>query len=539
MMTRTLIGVALGCGLVFGAAGPVAAQLNQPLHRDGWILAAARAPGAQGSIWRTDLWIYADSANAAVTLRLCRSGEDGRGAAEHVINLTDGRQVVHLEDVVEQLLAVGAEPWVGAIHYTSSTDIQVWARVYSISADGSRSYGQLVEGIPTAHMSPDVSVEFDSHAHQWMFAGKHTADGRFRANLGIVNPTTVPSVFYTAVYDGTGNSPDGVPTGREITVAPLSMVQLPDPFGGVSGGEWSDYQIVANCQSGGGGTFAYVSVVDNATNDAYFVRGVKQFTPDEKPGLNCTQHRDGWILAAAHAPGLHGSIWRTDLWVHADYPNHRKITLYFNQTGVDGTASVGYDVDLTGGVEGYYFEDVVDHFLDLGSQSWLGAIHYAADTEVQVWARVYSVSADGLESYGQLVEGIPSADMAPAGEESDPDAKLLMVPMQHTAGRFRVNLGVVNPTTVASDYEVTLLGNDGEAPPWPGPRTTQVTVAPQSMVQLSDPFGALNGGEWSDCMMVVRALEQGSGAFAYASVVDNATNDAFFVRGFKPLPYPD
>jgi len=34
----------------------VSAQLNQALHQDGWILAAAHAPGLHGSIWRTDLW---------------------------------------------------------------------------------------------------------------------------------------------------------------------------------------------------------------------------------------------------------------------------------------------------------------------------------------------------------------------------------------------------------------------------------------------------------------------------------------------------
>jgi len=37
------------------AAHPAFAQLNQTLHTDGWILAAAHAPGLQGAIWRTDL----------------------------------------------------------------------------------------------------------------------------------------------------------------------------------------------------------------------------------------------------------------------------------------------------------------------------------------------------------------------------------------------------------------------------------------------------------------------------------------------------
>jgi hypothetical protein len=30
----------------------------------------------------------------------------------------------------------------------------------------------------------------------------------------------------------------------------------------------------------------------------------------------------------------------------------------------------------------------------------------------------------------------------------------------------------------------------------------------------------------------------GTGAFGYLSVVDNATNDAYFVRGIKRMTYP-
>jgi hypothetical protein len=35
------------------------------------------------------------------------------------------------------------------------------------------------------------------------------------------------------------------------------------------------------CHTEGAGTFAYASVVDNATNDAYFLRGAKQLFPDD------------------------------------------------------------------------------------------------------------------------------------------------------------------------------------------------------------------------------------------------------------------
>jgi hypothetical protein len=36
----------------------------------------------------------------------------------------------------------------------------------------------------------------------------------------------------------------------------------------------------------------------------------------------------------------------------------------------------------------------------------------------------------------------------------------------------------------------------------------------------------------------VEAESEGTGAFGYISVVDNATNDAYFVRGIKTMEFP-
>jgi hypothetical protein len=111
------------------------------------------------------------------------------GATQHVVEVVDGKRALFFEDVIDHFLDVGDEPWVGAIHYTSGSPVQVWARVDSINAAGTASYGQLVEGIPTADMSPDQPSNSDADVHQWLYAVQHTANGRFRVNIGVVNPT--------------------------------------------------------------------------------------------------------------------------------------------------------------------------------------------------------------------------------------------------------------------------------------------------------------------------------------------------------------
>jgi len=67
----------------------------------------------------------------------------------------------------------------------------------------------------------------------------------------------------------------------------------------------------------------------------------------------------------------------------------------------------------------------------------------------------------------------------------------------------------------------------------------EVELAPYSMVQLSDPFASVDGGEWSEKQIRVEAEADGTAAFGYISVVDNATNDAYFVRGVKKMAFPE
>lgn len=262
------------------AASPAATQLNQTQHTDGWILAAAHAPGLQGSIWRTDLWIVRDQAIGEVKLVFCRSGVDNSAEAEHTVDFQVGQQVLYIEDVVDEYLGVGGGSWTGAIHYTSTVPVQMWARVYSIDAADTASYGQLVEGIPTDDMSPDDDP-WDFREQQYLMALKHTADNRYRVNIGVVNPTAVEASYRIQAYGSDGNCPPNGCASTTITVPPLSMVQRTDPFANWQGGEWNAPLIQVKCQTDGAGGFAYASVVDNATNDAFFVRGVKRMPPAE------------------------------------------------------------------------------------------------------------------------------------------------------------------------------------------------------------------------------------------------------------------
>ena len=536
----TVIGPCVVLAIAVSLVAPSAsAQLNQPLHRDGWILAAAHAPGLHGSIWRTDLWLYARSGGTyTVTLTLCRSGHDNTAAETFTITPSPGQYVVSIEDVVDHFLSIGSGSWVGAIHYEANVPLQAWARVYSISADGSASYGQLVEGIPTDQMSPSHRDGYDTNHMQYVYAAKHTADGRFRVNVGVVNPTATECEYRVRMFDATDNNPSSGPASVDVTVPAYSMVQLADPFAGVNGGSWDNHMIQLLCDTIGGGGFMYASAVDNATNDAYFVRGVKGLPAAGGAGLNAPLHRDGWLLAAARAPGLHGSIWRTDLWFRVVAPwDSDHVSLTFCRSNQDNTDAQTFELPLADDQYTYYVEDAIESYLHVGDQPWVGAIHYSSSSNVQVWARIYSISADGRASYGQLLEGIPTSDMSMALQTPGYPGTFedqWMFAGTHTAnGRYRVNVGAVNPTPVGGRFWVAMFDAFGNRDSY-----TELQLQPYSMVQLTDPFADVDGGDWSEKQIRVEAEVEGSGAFGYISVVDNATNDAYFVRGIKTMEFP-
>jgi hypothetical protein len=252
--------------------------------------------------------------------------------------------------------------------------------------------------------------------------------------------------------------------------------------------------------------------------------------------LNQPLHQDGWILAAAHAPGAHNAIWRTDLWVHLTGNTDTSILLYLNTAGTDNSDTLGFTIPVTPGTNVIHLPDVIETYLHVGNGAWTGGIHYFLQSPGMVWARIYSTSPDGKQSFGQFVEGIPSSDYTPDNDPWYYYQSQFLYGVQHSAdNRFRVNVGIVNPSDVESTYIVDMYDATGNYN-LPGlPATFSVTVPPFSMIQVPDPFATVNWGNWNDVSIRVICDTDGGGAFAYASVVDNATNDAYFVRGIKQM----
>ena len=94
-----------------------------------------------------------------------------------------------------------------------------------------------------------------------------------------------------------------------------------------------------------------------------------------------------------------------------------------------------------------------------------------------------------------------------------------MAQLQQTAA-FRPNIGLLNTSDLASTVRIRLFDASGEQL-----ATRHRTLAPRSRMQLQEPFLRLAGRDDIEAGYASVTVESGDGIIAYASVIDNATND--------------
>jgi hypothetical protein len=237
---------------------------------------------------------------------------------------------------------------------------------------------------------------------------------------------------------------------------------------------------------------AYASVVDNVTND-----------PTTMAAKYGSGTMDQWIAAAANSPGEHGSLWRTDLAVLNRSGIAAGVEVRLRQGSgapdilsiqlADGEQAVVEDVVATAGLEGS------------------AAMEIVSNTPVLVSSRNYNLDAGG--TFGQLFDGFGPQERADAR-----DTVWLSQLRQNVTAR--TNIGLLNTGDADAGVTVRLFDSGGTEL-----ASKMRRLAPGERVQLQEPFDRLAGRDDLDNGYATVEVRFGTGVIAYASVVDNATND--------------
>jgi len=436
---------------------------------ESWIPAVAHTEGVGDSIWRSDVGLLNRSTSTNIVhLRFHRNWK----VVDRELELSPGESRV-IPDVVDWFGRSGSGP----LRVFSSEALNVTSRTYNQTIEG--TFGQSLDGVTaTGGLESGESVVLMQLRE----------DDTARTNIGIHNQWRQFARVEVSLYDANGS----LISGHTRVIPPLQTVQLNRPFFtfGQRGDVESGYAVIT--VRSGQDIYVYGSVIDNATGDP---------TAIPMKGGNGAYRQ--WIAAAAHGGGAHGSVWRTDLCLlnRSGQTTSATVSLY-GDTG--GTASIV--IDLVDG-EQMILSDVVALLGMAGS----GAVEITADRPIMASSRTYNAGADG--TFGLFLDGVPVADTAAAG-------RTIWLPQLQQNTAFRSNIGLLNTGDTEARVRIALFDASGDEL-----ASRSRTLEPGAWTQLQEPFSRLAGRGDLGAGYATVAVKSGSGMIAYASVIDNATND--------------
>jgi PKD repeat protein len=219
------------------------------------VPAAAHAPGAEGSLWRTDIAVVNPGASPA-SLALTFVPVDGAPVARTSSLAAGGTR--EWADVLVSLFGVAADANVsGAIGISSDAALCVASRTFNQDASG--TFGGFLPAVaPGDGLSPgDAGV-----------LPHLVRNALFRTNVGVANLGAAAATARLRLY-GADGAAAGAPI--DVTVPAGGLVQVVDPFGVAGAGDRDIAYATVEVLTPGGLAWAYASVIDNRTGDPTIV----------------------------------------------------------------------------------------------------------------------------------------------------------------------------------------------------------------------------------------------------------------------------
>ena len=217
------------------------------------VPAVAHAPGAYGSLWRTD--VAAVNLGAAASVTLTFRTADG-AASTRTTTVPTG--TTRFADVLASVFGVPADASTsGALTLASDRPLVVSSRTWNATETG--TYGAHLPGVGASRAATPERPGVLPHLSR----GAAT-----RTNVGLTNlgAETVTVAIRLVAANGTGLGSE-----RLVAVPAGALVQENDVFSSCGAGDAAIAWARIEVRTAGGKVFAYASVIDNATGDPTIV----------------------------------------------------------------------------------------------------------------------------------------------------------------------------------------------------------------------------------------------------------------------------
>jgi len=255
------------------------------------------------------------------------------------------------------------------------------------------------------------------------------------------------------------------------------------------------------------------------------------------PGTKSTPPPDALIIpAVGHAPGANNSMFESDVRVANVSASLQKYAVSFTLTGADGTqSSSSTTIQIDPGTT-LALDDILANFFGIGGDGGAatGVLEIRPTTStssnlasptppsIQTVASSRTYNNTPAGTYGQYIPAIPFAQFI-SKPPSGP-ATVLSLQQIANAAAYRTNVGFVEANGENANLLVHVFNNSGIEVAAPIP----ISLKPMQQIQLNG-FLAANGINLTDGRIEVEVTSTTGKVTAYASVVDNVTNDPLLV----------
>ena len=454
--------------------------------------AAASLHGLPPAFFHSDAVIFNRSADRTATVRATYRCTTGACDSSLRVFSVAPRQLHVIEDIVATLF--GAPETSGAIEFSSTEPIVVTSRLYS-PARPAPTLGMFVPGLGPDRAFASSDLVNLSHSHDPTVG--------FRTNIGVFNPGDQMRTVNISCIDVRGRL-----GSINQAVGPHQLFQIND------GDLFREFSILRtastfSCFVSGGAPFlplySWAAVIDNQSNDATFVVGQQFFTPP----------RVVTLPAAASLHGGAGTFFRSDLAVfNDDLVGVPFVTARYRCfLGACTESPVTFDVGP--GATAIFSDAVATLFGAPESAGWIELTQTShIGGRISVTSRLYT-PGPFRGTVGMTVPGLEPRD----GTSSQ------VLPLL-TKGS-RVNVGVINPENAAQVVTIRAFSKAGDRLG----RVKRLLLGKQA-TQINDIFHELGiPGDVDAAYVLVEGSPPPLRIFAYAAIIDNASQDPIFVPG--------
>jgi hypothetical protein len=266
----------------------------------------------------------------------------------------------------------------------------------------------------------------------------------------------------------------------------------------------TDGRVEVEVVNGNGKVTAYVSSIDNKTNDPLLVNAVPK----------TTTATNRWVVPGMAFIDNGFAFWVSDLRIYNAGTTATPATVTFYPQG--NGAPVSKQITLDAG-EIEVLDNVVGNLFALPNGSGGAiAITTPANAQLHATARTYNQTANG--TYGQFIPSVTVAESVGLGDRA------LQLLQLESSSRFRTNVGVTETSGNPVRVELIAIQPDSLATP-----VITYDLAPGEFRQfsLADFFDA--GAAVYNARVTVKVISGTGRVTAYGSAIDVVTQDPTYV----------